>query len=360
MTRAAVISSPDDAALDALCRRLAERADALDAGGDWPAEQLAWCAESGVFQWFVPREYGGQQWSGVDVVRGYLRLSEACLTTTFILTQWNAACGRIAACDNRTLKAALLPDLNAGRTFATVGISHLTTSRRHLGQPALAARETEGGYLLDGYSAWVTGGVHADTIVLGAALADGRQLLAAVPRQSPGLSPQPPARLTALTASHTGQVHCVELFLPSERLLAGPAEDVMSGATGAASGGLQTSTLALGLATAAIRYLRGQAERRTELHDPAAALAAEQAALQTVLLCAAAGEPAPPTNEIRARANSLALRAAQAALSAAKGAGFVVGHPAGRWCREALFFLVWSCPQPVANANLCELAGIRE
>jgi hypothetical protein len=26
--------------------------------------------------------------------------------------------------------------------------------------------------------------------------------------------------------------------------------------------------------------------------------------------------------------------------------------------REALFFLVWSCPQPVMQANLCELAGL--
>jgi hypothetical protein len=54
------------------------------------------------------------------------------------------------------------------------------------------------------------------------------------------------------------------------------------------------------------------------------------------------------------------LRATQAALVAAKGAGYVAGHPAGRWCREAMFFLVWSCPQPVLAANLCELAGLRD
>ena len=52
------------------------------------------------------------------------------------------------------------------------------------------------------------------------------------------------------------------------------------------------------------------------------------------------------------------LRATQAALGAAKGTGYVVGHPAGRWCREALFFLVWSCPAGVLSANLCELAGL--
>mgnify|MGYP003312524166 CR=1 FL=1 len=64
--------------------------------------------------------------------------------------------------------------------------------------------------------------------------------------------------------------------------------------------------------------------------------------------------------DLRIRANSLALRASQASLAAAKGSGYVRGHPAGRWCREALFFLVWSCPKPVMTANLCELAGISD
>ena len=51
-------------------------------------------------------------------------------------------------------------------------------------------------------------------------------------------------------------------------------------------------------------------------------------------------------------------RAAQAALTAAKGAGFVRGHPAERLARESLFFLVWSCPQAGSGAVLCELAGL--
>jgi hypothetical protein len=69
-------------------------------------------------------------------------------------------------------------------------------------------------------------------------------------------------------------------------------------------------------------------------------------------------DAAPSPDDIRHRANGIALRAAQAALAAAKGSGYVVGHPAGRWCREALFFLVWSCPAPVTSATLCELARI--
>ena len=61
----------------------------------------------------------------------------------------------------------------------------------------------------------------------------------------------------------------------------------------------------------------------------------------------------------RWRKGARVLRATQASLSAAKGAGFVAGHPAGRWCQEALFFMVWSCPQHVMNAQLCQLAGIQ-
>jgi len=64
------------------------------------------------------------------------------------------------------------------------------------------------------------------------------------------------------------------------------------------------------------------------------------------------------TGELRADANSLVMRSTQAAMIAAKGVGFVEGHPVGRWCREALFFLVWSCPQSVAEANLCELVEV--
>jgi butyryl-CoA dehydrogenase len=59
---------------------------------------------------------------------------------------------------------------------------------------------------------------------------------------------------------------------------------------------------------------------------------------------------------LRAKANTLVLRATQAALTASKGTGFLRDHPAQRWARQALFFLVWSCPRPAADATLAYLA----
>jgi alkylation response protein AidB-like acyl-CoA dehydrogenase len=241
-----------------------------------------------------------------------------------------------------------------------VGISHLTTSRRHLAKPVLRAKEADGGFVLDGFSPWVTGAPYAQTVVTGATLDDGRQILVALPTDLPGVAVPPPLKLVGLSASQTGPVNCDRVFVPHKHLLAGPVEEVMKQGAGARTGGLQTSTLAVGLADAAIAFLEDERQRRHDLSNPATALRSEWMLARRDLLALADGETVCTTENLRARANSLVLRAAQAVLAAAKGTGYVVGHPAGRWCREALFFLVWSCPQPVLAANLCELAGIEE
>jgi alkylation response protein AidB-like acyl-CoA dehydrogenase len=152
-------------------------------------------------------------------------------------------------------------------------------------------------------------------------------------------------------------VHCREVSVDRRWLLFGPVENVIRQGN-AGAGGVHTSAVALGLAAGAIEFLLSEARRRADLGPAAESLQVERLALADDLLAAARGEPACSAENLRSRANSLALRASQAALTAAKGAGFIQGHPAGRWCREALFFLVWSCPQGVAAANLCELAGL--
>jgi alkylation response protein AidB-like acyl-CoA dehydrogenase len=360
-----IITSPDDAALAEFCAKLAAGAEALDASSDWPSEQLRLCGEYGVYQWFADRRWGGQAWDQESILRGYLAMSGACLTTTFILTQRDGACRRIETSGNDPLKERLLPGLTNGELFATVGISHLTTSRRHVAKPVLQARRTGSGFVLSGFSPWVTGADAADYVVVGATLMNGNeatpeQLLAVVPTNLPGVRAAEPARLVGLSASHTGPLHLEDAFVADEWIVAGPIENVMSVGAGAGTGGLGTSTLALGLSRAAVRYIDAEAQRRSDLEEPHEALAEEFDQLEGDLFSALRGEPHCSNDELRKRANSLVLRSTQAALAAAKGAGYVVGHPAGRWCREALFFLVWSCPQPVLSANLCELAGILE
>ena len=352
------VKSPDDPSLDELCGRLAQLAPNLDAADGWPREQLELCAQAGVFRWFLEQQWGGLSWSESDILRGYVKLAAACLTTTFVITQRMGAANRIAASDNDWLKQSLLPDLVAGRSFATVGISHLTTSRQHLDRPVLTAIETPDGFVLDGYSPWITGAAFAQHIVVGATLPDQRQILAALPTNLPGIRIEPAPQLVGLSASRTGPVQFERVKVARQCLLAGPIPEVMKQGLGAKTGGLQTSALAIGLATAAIDFLQQQSRDRDALANASGALQADRDELFADMLSLSSGIAVCTSDQLRTRANSLALRATQAALAAAKGAGYVVGHNAGRWCREALFFLVWSCPQGVTAANLCELAGL--
>jgi alkylation response protein AidB-like acyl-CoA dehydrogenase len=124
------------------------------------------------------------------------------------------------------------------------------------------------------------------------------------------------------------------------------------------TGGLATTALALGAARASIALVAAEATRREPLAPVAERLAAERERLfQRLTQAAREGLAATDRDRLRTAATDLALRAGQAALTASKGAGFVQGHPAERLVRESLFFVVWSCPQTVADALLCELSG---
>ena len=169
----------------------------------------------------------------------------------------------------------------------------------------------------------------------------------------------PPPRLVGLSASHTGEVHLSGVRLAT-RVAAGRAgrERDENRRRRRHRRIANLDAWRSGWPRPRSTIWRRKSIKRPDLAGPAAELRREHAELQATLLALAGGKPVCTNDELRARANSLALRATQAALAAAKGTGYVVGHPAGRWCREALFFLVWSCPQGVMAANLCELAGL--
>ena len=70
-----------------LCERLTElSAELSDDVNSWPKAQLNEVAQAGVMGWVIPTEYGGCELTAKDLTRGYLHLTQACLTTSFILT----------------------------------------------------------------------------------------------------------------------------------------------------------------------------------------------------------------------------------------------------------------------------------
>jgi len=349
--------------LNRLAQYLEAAAPSLAEPDAWPREQLAAMSEAGVLGWLVPVEFGGSDISPLELVAGYRKLATACLTSVFVLTQRNAAIQRLVRSPNFELKERLLRALVDDSIFATVGISHLTTSRQHWKKPTVQAEETDGGFVFNGAIPWVTGADRADVVVSGGTLPDGRQLLVALDMKSPGVTVQTPAPLMALNASRTASINLENVRVPAGNLVAGPIENVMKVAGGGA-GSHTTSALAVGHSAAALKMLRGEAKKRPDLEEIVEPFAKELAALESALDEATAwtGNDLPErlsAETLRQQSNSLALRSTQAALAASKGAGFIAGHPASRLVSEAMFFLVWSCPQPVVLANLRELAATK-
>ena len=350
----------------ALLADLRDLAPAQEQPGTDCRPAFARMAEAGVTRWVIPEAYGGEARPAAERMAGLEAMAAENLCATFVLTQFEAAVGRLATSDNESLKRDLLPAFAAGGQFTTVGISHLTTSRRHLREPAVKAEpcsngDVGGGYRLTGTLPWCTAAGMADLVLVGAELPDGRQFLGFMATDADGVSVADPPELLALTASRTTQISFDGAVVAADRLVSRPVEEVMKQGSGG-TGSVGTSTLAVGHAAGSLRGLAGEAEKRPELRETLEPLERERAKLHDKIALIAAAEspddlPAGLTAaSVRARANSLCLRAAQSYLTASKGAGFVAGHPAGRCVREAMFFQVWSCPAPVAAQALREFA----
>jgi alkylation response protein AidB-like acyl-CoA dehydrogenase len=288
---------------------------------------------------------GGSEVYGLNVFR---EIARRCLTTALAITQWAAGAAIMRAAG----RPDLIDGLATGERTVTIGISQLTTSRRHLAKPPVLASRGPDGWVVDGLCPWVTGGDTVDFIVTGAVIStqhgqDGAFFV--IDRRSDGVIVDEPLRLIALSGSRTSPVR-----LNKARPLAVIAAD---GATGA--GGLPTTAVAVGAALGSVDLLGRLAAEPPG--RPELAAAAERLAAQCQVISDRLDRPAeldmPARHKLRGAANDLAARAAQAALVAAKGAGFIDGHPAGRAVCEAQFFRVWSAPPPIVEQAMRDLTG---
>ncbi len=243
----------------------------------------------GVTRWGgSSRPRGGEGCDRMTLLKRYARVAEGSLTAAFILSQHDAAVRRLVAASDRPIAFAWLQKIEAGVRFPTVGISQLTTSRRH-GDQAVRAEEFEPGrFRVDGLIPWVTAASRADMLVAGAATLDGRQILFALPTDRPGVVVKPPFALAALQASCTAEVACEAVLVEADDLLAGPSTDVMANPAASGTGGLETSALALGpIARRGSRPL--EAAGREDLIEPVEALRESWERLRDDLMACASG-----------------------------------------------------------------------
>lgn len=330
------------------------RATAVDQSGDWPDEDLRVLGTIGASRWAVPIELGGEDLSPIELHFRYEALASASLTTALILTQRDSAVSLIDSATDWPHRSEYLTRLANGECFATVGIAQLTTSRRQ-GPPALIATPSGDGYLLDGLIPWSTSAGKAQFIVAGAVLPDGRHILFVLPVNLPGVMIQPPLPLAALRGSWTAQVQCNKVKLSTGLILRGPAEGVLENRRRSLA--LSHTFLGMGLCRSAIDLMK---EHDSNLgREAVTGLESQLHPLRERILESCRPGYLPDQEQIaqlRSDCNNLTLRATYTAVALYKGTALLLDHPAQRLAREAMFLLVWSCPDPVIDCTVQRLS----
>ena len=113
-----------------LIARLAEEDGSADDGRGWPYALWSSIERGRATRWSLPAAYSGDACARPLLVQRYAQLAGGSLTAVFVLSQHDAAVRRLIAAPESAAAGHWLRAIGEGRAFTTVGISHLTTSRR--------------------------------------------------------------------------------------------------------------------------------------------------------------------------------------------------------------------------------------
>jgi alkylation response protein AidB-like acyl-CoA dehydrogenase len=308
-------------------------AAAVDAAARVPDGQLDLLAAEGFYGLAAPAAAGGLGVADPAAVGRVIEaLASGCLATTVVWLQHH---GTVRAVGESPLRAKWYGPLCRGERRSGVVQAALRA-----GPAAVRARPVDGGYLLSGEAAWVSGWGMVDVLYTAARDADDRVLWVLLDAVAGATLTVEPLRLVAANATRTVVLRFADHFVPASRLVGTAAHEGRQPSTPVALRG--NGSLALGVAGRCARLL-GSAELAAAVDGAREALDAALTASPDAMAAARAG------------ASALAVRAASA-LAAGTGAGAVlVGSHAERLVREALFLLVFASRPAIRAALLATL-----
>ncbi len=211
-----------DEARELCARRIAPRAAAVDASGDFPQEQLAALADAGFGGLLTPRRYGGAGASVVAYAAVLEEVTRACAaTSTVLMTQMHCAHPiELAGTDEQ--RSRCLPSLASGLALGALAVTEPEAGSDVASMRTTARRDGDG-YVIDGAKTFITTGDRAQVIVLFAALepADGRDAITAflVEGEPEGLRRGTPMAKIGLRGSSTSELFFDGCRLPATALL---------------------------------------------------------------------------------------------------------------------------------------------
>jgi len=343
---------------------LAPRAEAVDQSALLPRSHLDALAAAGLMGLVGPLDAGGQAAPGPVARRVQRVIAGACGATFFTWVQHHAPVRHLTTAPDNVARRKWLAPLCSGDVRGGVAFAYL----RRPGPPAVrAVGDRAGAWALEGTAPWVTGWGLVDVVLVVAAAADGRKVLALVPTDDRRLVAEP-LDLMVLGATGTTRLSFDGVCVPSELVV-----DIWSAERWEAVDTLaaaQPVAAPFGIAQTCVDGLL----RTDGPHGPAAiaaeALADELARCTIAVEQLLSGSPSNTsarskedlvvwTGRLTAARDwsiDLACRASQAWIAAARGGSMSRAHPAQRLAREAAFYLVQAQTAALRETELTRLS----
>ena len=259
-----------DAARQFADNELAPHAARWDEHEEFPRAAISGAGELGFCGLYTPEEAGGLGLSRLDASIVLEELARGCTSTTAFISIHNMAAWMVGAYANPETRDALSPALASGKSLASYCLTEPGA-----GSDAAAlktsARKTEGGYVLNGSKAFISGAGDTDVLVVMARIADGSGprpgasgiSAFAVDSGTPGISFGRKEAKLGWNSQATRQVVFEDAMVPASRLLGEEGEGFRIAMRGLDGGRINIAACSVGTAAAAVEQARAyMGERR--------------------------------------------------------------------------------------------------
>ena len=193
----------------------------------FPTELIGEIGELGILGANLPEEYGCAGLNNVayGLIMQELERGDSGIRS-FASVQGALVMYPISAFGSEEQRRRWLPELAAGRKVGCFGLTEPDYGSNPAGM-ITRARETDGGWVLDGAKMWITNASMADVAVVWAQtreIGDARGIRGfVVPTETPGVSARDQRGKLSLLASDTSELVLSDVELPGDALLPGSA-----------------------------------------------------------------------------------------------------------------------------------------
>ena len=252
-----------DTARQFAANEFAPHAARWDERQEFPRAAIASAGELGFCGLYTPEPAGGLGVSRLDASIVLEELARGCTSTTAFISIHNMSTWMIGTFANPEARDALCPSLAAGETLASYCLTEPDA-----GSDAAAlkttARKTEGGYVLNGTKAFISGAGDTDVLLVMARLADGSGVWPgaagisafAVDADAPGISFGRKEAKLGWNSQATRQIVFEDVMVPAARRLGAEGDGFKIAMRGLDGGRINIAACSVGTAQAAVEQSR--------------------------------------------------------------------------------------------------------